>query len=91
MHLVDHAFDMVLYEERSENLTKTVKLYNVRNKYLPADVRKIKEASVIVDRALDGKSGQGADMCQEEFLKKGLSKVATGKINSFSVFRQVLT
>ena len=59
-------------------------------KFIPASIRKLKEVSVIIDRAEDGKSGQGADMTQEEFLKKGLSKVAAGKINTFPVFRHVI-
>ena len=87
--MVDHAFELILEEKRRNNATKTVKMYESTNKYLPEDIKKIKEASIIIDRARDGMSGQGADMCQEEYLKKGLSKVATGKINSFSVFRQV--
>ena len=85
--MVDHAFELLLEAKKTTNATKTVKNYESINKYLPEDIKKIKEASVIIDRARDGKSGQGADMCQEEYLKKGLSKVATGKINSFSVFR----
>ena len=56
-------------------------------RFLTQDLKQFKDEVTIIDRATDGKSGQGADMVQEEFLKKGLSKVATGKINSFPVFR----
>ena len=85
--LVDWAVKALIEEKTNKKLSKTVKKYEVVGKYFPEDVKKIKDESVIIDRAQDGMSGQGADMCQEEFLKKGLSKVATGKINSFSVFR----
>ena len=87
--LVDCALVEVIKDLRKQKETNSVKAYTVTGKYLPKDIKTLKDQSVIIDRARDGKSGQGADMCQEEYLKKGLSKVATGKINSFSVFRQV--
>ena len=90
-NLVDFALLEVIKDLRKQKEMNSVKAYAVTGKYLPKDIKMLKEQSVIIDRARDGKSGQGADMCQEEYLKKGLFKVATGKINSFSGFRQVLT
>ena len=84
---VNDAFDVVVEELVRAKSKNSVKSYQVTGKYLPADLKHFKDEVVIIDRAEDGKSGQGADMCQEEFLKKGLSKVAAGKINSFPVFR----
>jgi hypothetical protein len=87
--LVDNALKCVIEDLRKSQVKNSVKSYKVTGKFLPKDLKELKETSTIIDRARDGKSGQGADMCQEEFLKKGLSKVAAGKINTFPVFRQV--
>ena len=84
---VDDAFNTVIEELTRARSKNSIKSYQVTGKYLPADLKLFKDEVVIIDRAEDGKSGQGADMCQEEFLKKGLSKVAAGKINTFPVFR----
>ena len=54
---------------------------------MPSELRDFKDEVSLIDRAEDGKSGQGGDMVQEEFLKKGLNKTATGKMNTFPVFR----
>ena len=84
---MDDAFNTVIEELTRARSKNSIKSYQVTGKYLPADLKLFKDEVVIIDRAEDGKSGQGADMCQEEFLKKGLSKVAAGKINTFPVFR----
>ena len=85
---VNEAFRRVITEmKRKSSKYPAEKFYKVNGKYLTPDLKKFRDEVTIIDRATDGKSGQGADMVQEEFLKKGLSKVATGKINSFPVFR----
>ena len=85
--VVDEAFRAVIKDCRKSMTKNTVKAYVVEGKYIPENLKEFKDEVVIIDRSRDGKSGQGADMCQEEFLKKGLSKVITGQINSFPVFR----
>ena len=87
--LVDLALAEViggLKRDKAKN-GATHKQYKVTGRFMPAELKRFKDEVVIIDRAKDGKSGQGADMCQEEFLKKALNKTATGKMNSFPVFR----
>ena len=87
--LVDKALAAVISDHKKARFKNGVKQYKVSGRFMPAELKHFKDEVTIIDRAKDGKSGQGADMCQEEFLKKGLNKTATGKINSFPVFRLV--
>ena len=85
--LVDIALAELISERGSANATNTVKKYTVSGRFMPSELRDFKDEVSLIDRAKDGKSGQGGDMVQEEFLKKGLNKTATGKMNTFPVFR----
>ena len=71
--IADEAFNEVIEDLRKTMNKNSIKAYTVEGKYLPKELKEFKDEVVIIDRSKDGKSGQGSDMCQEEFLKKGLN------------------